>query len=93
MALDYRNAWLSFSGMVALKIRTGGSKNPGIINQLFELGKEYEDLDAGTRKARRLETEPSIWEAYWSWLETVPPAGGSRLAKVVTYVKNQSLFY
>ncbi len=31
MALDYRNAWLSFSGMVALKIRTGGSKNPGII--------------------------------------------------------------
>ena len=62
-------------------------------NQLFELGKEYEDLDAGTRKARRLETEPSIWEAYWSWLETVPPAGGSRLAKVVTYVKNQSLFY
>ena len=63
------------------------------IHQLFELGKEYEDLDAGTRKARRLETEPSIWEAYWSWLETVPPAGGSRLAKVVTYVKNQSLFY
>ena len=32
MALDYRNAWLSFSGMVALKIRTGGSKNPGIIS-------------------------------------------------------------
>ena len=31
MALNYRNAWLSFSGMVALKIRTGGSKNPGII--------------------------------------------------------------
>ena len=31
VALDYRNAWLSFSGMVALKIRTGGSKNPGII--------------------------------------------------------------
>ena len=31
MALNYRNAWLSFSGMAALKIRTGGSKNPGII--------------------------------------------------------------
>lgn len=58
-------------------------------NQLFELEKEYADLDADTRKARRLETEPAIWEAYWSWLETVNPAGGSRLAKAVTYAKNQ----
>lgn len=58
-------------------------------SQLFELEKEYADLDADTRKARRLETEPAIWEAYWSWLETVDPAGGSRLAKAVTYAKNQ----
>ena len=58
-------------------------------NQLFELEKEYADLDADTRKAKRLETEPAIWEAYWSWLKTVDPAGGSRLAKAVTYAKNQ----
>lgn len=58
-------------------------------NWLFELEKEYVDLDADTRKTRRLETEPAIWEAYWSWLETVNPAGGSRLAKAVTYAKNQ----
>lgn len=32
MALNYRNIWLSFSGMVALKVRTGGSESPGIIN-------------------------------------------------------------
>ena len=31
VALNYRNMWLSFSGMVALKVRTGGSKSPGII--------------------------------------------------------------
>ena len=31
MALNYRNIWLPFSGMVALKVRTGGSENPGII--------------------------------------------------------------
>ena len=31
--LNYRNMWLSFSGMVALKVRTGGSKSPGIINR------------------------------------------------------------
>ena len=35
MALNYRNAWLSFSVMVALKIRTGGSKNPGIIKYYY----------------------------------------------------------
>ena len=58
-------------------------------SQLFELEKEYAALAADTRKARRLETEPAIWEAYWSWLETLNPAGGSRLAKAVTYAKNQ----
>ena len=31
MALNYRNIWLPFSGMVALKVRTGGSESPGII--------------------------------------------------------------
>ena len=31
VALNYRNIWLSFSGQVALKVRTGGSKSPGII--------------------------------------------------------------
>ena len=31
MALNYRNIWLSFSGIVALKVRTGGSESPGII--------------------------------------------------------------
>ena len=34
VALNYRNIWLSFSGMVALKVRTGGSKSPGIITNL-----------------------------------------------------------
>ena len=31
VALNYRNIWLPFSGMVALKVRTGGSESPGII--------------------------------------------------------------
>ena len=30
-----RNIWLPFSGMVTLKVRTGGSESPGIINNLF----------------------------------------------------------
>ena len=76
------------------KSRKSSDKTPAEIglnycNQLFELEKEYADLDADTRKAKRLETESAIWEAYWSWLKTVKPAGGSRLAKAVTYAKNQ----
>lgn len=31
MALNYRNMWLSFSGMVAPKVRTGGSESSEII--------------------------------------------------------------
>lgn len=40
VALNYRNIWLSFSGMVALKVRTGGSKSPGIINYGFAMTPE-----------------------------------------------------
>ena len=61
----------------------------GYCNELFELEKKYADLDANTRKAKRLETESAIWEAYWLWLETLNPANGSRLEKAVTYAKNQ----
>ena len=32
VALNYRNMWLSYFGMVAHKVRTGGLKSPGIIS-------------------------------------------------------------
>ena len=45
VALNYRNMWLSFSGMVALKVRTGGSKSPGIIKYEASLRQEgYQDI-------------------------------------------------
>ena len=64
----------------------------GYCNQLFELEKKYKGLPPEERRARRLETEPPIWEAYWAWLETVNPQNGSRLAKAVTYARNQKPF-
>lgn len=39
VALNYRNMWLSFSGMVAPKVQTGGSESPGIINPVGRLAK------------------------------------------------------
>ena len=44
MALNYRNIWLSFSGMVALKVRTGGSKSPGIITSIDYLTGKSDDI-------------------------------------------------
>lgn len=58
-------------------------------NQIFALEEKYASLDAETRKQKRLETQPAIWKAYWSWLDTLNPTGGSRLAKAVTYARNQ----
>ena len=57
MALNYRNIWLPFSGMVALKVRTGGSKSTGIINprirDLLDI-KVYVEADADERILRRI---------------------------------------
>ncbi|MEQ2573419.1 hypothetical protein, partial [Gallintestinimicrobium propionicum] len=47
-ALNYRNIWRSFSGMVALKVRTGGSEIPGIIKQLPQ--NEYTLINLGIKK-------------------------------------------
>ena len=44
VALNYRNMWLSFSGMVALKVRTGGSKSPGIISSTLFRQKKWFSL-------------------------------------------------
>ena len=49
MALNYRNIWLPFSGMVALKVRTGGSESPGIIKE-GEIGVFFLDGDAYIKK-------------------------------------------
>lgn len=38
VALNYRNMWLSFSGMVAPKVRTGGSESSGIITGCHGIG-------------------------------------------------------
>lgn len=43
VALNYRNIWLSFSGMVALKVRTGGSKSPGIIRDNSRLNSTLDE--------------------------------------------------
>ena len=54
MALNYRNIWLSFSGMVALKVRTGGSKSPGIINEYRRLKKMKNPIETLERPVEHM---------------------------------------
>ena len=54
VALNYRNMWLSFSGMVALKVRTGGSKSPGIIILKMRLFFQFTTSQGGRRSAPHL---------------------------------------
>ena len=61
VALNYRNMWLSFSGMVALKVRTGGSKSPGIIKQVDAVG----EINCG---------EPALEEANLLYRTSLPTA-------------------
>ena len=74
MALNYRNIWLSFSGMVALKVRTGGSKSPGIIRDGFLL--LYKRLNVGgfswpRTKEEAMEVTPEQYHMLMQGLEIV----------------------
>lgn len=54
VALNYRNMWLSFSGMVAPKVRTGGSENSGIIRRI-ERGERNASLELALRLSAYLD--------------------------------------
>ena len=45
VALNYRNMWLSFSGMVAPKVRTGGSESSGIIRYEVRIVEAFGEYD------------------------------------------------
>ena len=66
VALNYRNMWLSFSGMVAPKVRTGGSESSGIINYGYVSEVNMLTLPKNNRSrqktAKELEISPTtLW--------------------------------
>ena len=48
----------------------------------------YKELPQEERKEKHQKTEPAIWDEFWKWLETLDPAGGSKLEKAVNYAFN-----
>ena len=57
-------------------------------NRLFFMERQYKDLPPEERKVKRNETEPAVWEEFWTWLDTLDPVGGSKLEKAVKYAQN-----
>lgn len=57
-------------------------------NQLFFIEKGLKGMPPEERKAKRLELETPVWDAFWQWIDSLEPLGGSNLAKAVTYAKN-----
>ena len=63
-------------------------KGVAFCNRLFYMERLYKELPQEERKQKRQETEPAIWNEFWTWLETLEPAGGSKLEKAVNYAFN-----
>lgn len=61
-------------------------------DQLFSIENGLKDLSPEDRYTKRLELEKPVLDAFWSWLDTVSPLRGSKLAKAVTYAHNQKPF-
>ena len=57
-------------------------------NRLFELERQFEELTAEERLMQRKEKSGPVFEAYWTWLNTIPRPTG-KLKDAVTYAQNQ----
>ena len=82
---------------------SAAAKGVEYCSRIFMPERRYSGLDeAGNRiadplsaaeryRARQTQSKPVV-EAFFAWLESVVPAGGSNLAKAVQYAKNEKLY-
>ena len=68
---------------------TLAGKGVEYYNKLFWIEKELKGKDPEEIKAIRAAEEAPILEEFFAWLDTLNPAGGSRLEKAVHYSKSQ----
>ena len=57
-------------------------------NKLFYLERTCKDLAPDERKAKRLEQETPVWDAFLNWFSGLNPTKGSKLEKAVNYAQN-----
>ena len=69
-----------------------GMRGRNYCDTLFMWEREFARLSPEKRREKRLAHEKPVLEDFWKWLDEQKPASGSRLAKAVTYAKNQKEF-
>ena len=69
-----------------------GMKGRNYCDTLFMWEREFAKLSPEKRQEKRLAHEKPVLEDFWKWLDEQKPTSGSRLAKAVTYAKNQKEF-
>lgn len=71
------------------KIKTAADIGVEYFNKLFLIEREIQGKGPDEIKRIRNEKEAPILEEFFKWLDTLNPAGGSRLEKAVHYSKTQ----
>ena len=103
VALNYRNMWLSFSGMVAPKVRTGGSESSGIIKEtiayqamtrigiLYKVEELIKDKTAEERYQERQKQSRPVVDALFEWLHSMEDSAdrSSLIGDAILYTLNQ----
>ena len=92
--LDKAHLRRKFSEAIPPGNSTTPSKSAAILgrdycNKLFAIERDLESLTPEERYKKRLELEVPVWEAFWSWIESLNVLTGSALYKAVVYAKNQ----
>lgn len=61
-------------------------------NQLFQIEDQLKELPPEERHAQRLELERPVLDAFWKWIDSINPLGGSKLSRAIKYALNQKKY-
>lgn len=61
-------------------------------NRLFEFEREFKELKPEERQKQRSEQENPLLDKFWSWLDTLTPVGGTKLAKAISYARGEKKY-
>ncbi len=61
-------------------------------NKLFELEREFASLSAEERYAKRLAESKPVLDAFFVWVHSIIPAGGTKLAKAISYARAEKKY-
>jgi len=61
-------------------------------NQLFDLEKKLKEMPSDERQKQRSLLAKPLLDEFWSWLDTLVPVGGTKLAKAISYARSEKKY-